>query len=291
MLKNEIRKLLQVHPLINPFIYEDINRMGAFCGINNETKREHQIIVTLTAQREYFKELQITIFSILNQSLKPDRIILWLDEETESLATLPYEITRFIKNGLEIRFAKDVKNYTGSVYAFKEFKDSIIVTANNNIYYRKDWLKRLYLSYITNPDDIHVHCAQRVLLTNGATVVLREGTIYVSQESAEYNNFLLGDGGVLYPPGCFSKEALRDDIFTKYAPDYDDIWFWIRGVIQNKKIRVVKNHYSTLIAVNIFKKLFDKSYENNFDLQFKSLMDLYGQNILNKLKQHNTPNI
>ena len=55
-------------------------------------------------------------------------------------------ITQFIKNGLEIRFVKDIGSYTKAIYAFKEFSESIIVTADDDIFYPKDWLKKLYLS-------------------------------------------------------------------------------------------------------------------------------------------------
>ncbi|MCQ2744253.1 MAG: glycosyltransferase family 2 protein, partial [bacterium] len=118
--------------------------MKNLSGINNgdfsHLKRENKIIVSLTSYRERFKKLPITIYSLLNQTLKPDKIILWIDNETEDLTTIPYEITRFIKNGLEIRFVKDIKSYTKAIYAFKEYTDSIIVTADDDIYYRKNWL-------------------------------------------------------------------------------------------------------------------------------------------------------
>ena len=80
--------------LLNPFIGLQINSLGDYQGVL-ECKRETQLIVSLTSYRERFKDLPITIYSILNQSLKPDRVILWLDEEYEDLTNLPYEITHF----------------------------------------------------------------------------------------------------------------------------------------------------------------------------------------------------
>ena len=103
-----------IRGLFNPFIGFQINAMGNYSGVN-ELKREVPVIVSLTSYRERFKDFPKTLYSLLNQSLKPDRIILWLDEESECLNSLPYEITCFIKNGLEIRFRKDIGPYTKAI--------------------------------------------------------------------------------------------------------------------------------------------------------------------------------
>lgn len=289
MLKKIFSYKFHVIPFFNPLIFDEINRMGNFCGINTTTKRERQIILSLTSYRKRFKDLPITIYSLLNQSLKPDRVILWLNKDTDDLTSIPYEITKFIKNGLEIRFVKDIKSYTKVIYALKEFSDSIIVTADDDIYYRTNWLKKLYLSYIANPQDIHVHRAHKVLKDNSAKIIPYEKwEKNISEENAEYNNFLTGVGGVLYPPNCFSKEVLREDIFLKNSPNNDDIWLWIMALTNNRKIRVVLNHEKHLICTNIFshifgQNLYNKNSTGENDTQLNNLMKLYGQNILKKL--------
>ena len=131
---------------LNPFIGLQINSIGDYKGVN-ELKREVPLIISLSSTREHFGELPITIYSLLNQSLKPDRIILWLDKEYEDLINLPYEITQFIKNGLEIKFVDRLGAYTNFYYSIKDFSDSVIVYAEDNIYYPNNWLKKLYLSY------------------------------------------------------------------------------------------------------------------------------------------------
>ncbi len=266
----------------NPFIGLQIKSLGNFLGVN-QCKREIPIIVSLTSYEERFRDLPITIYSLLNQKLKPDRIILWLDEK-HNLTTLPYEITQFIKNGLEIRFVKDIKSYTKVIYAFKEFSSAIIVTADDDIYYPTKWLKKLYHSYVSNQKDIHVHRAHKVNLNLPYEKWEKE----VNKENASYDNFLTGVGGVLYPPNCFTKEVLREDIFLKNAPNADDIWFWIMALVHGRKIRVVKNHIRTLICTNIFRQLFEKTlYSQNRkggnDEQLANLMKFYGQNVKSKL--------
>lgn len=266
----------------NPFIGLQIKSLGDISGVNN-CKREVPIIVSLTSYEKRFKDLPITLYSLLNQKLKPDRIILWLDDRHD-LASLPYEITQFIKNGLEIKFVKDIKSYTKGIYSFKKYPASIIVTADDDIYYPTKWLKKLYHSYISNPEDIQVHRAHKVNLE----LPYEKWEKGVKKESASFDNFLTGVGGVLYPPNCFTKEVLRDDIFLKNAPTADDIWFWVMALVHGRKIRVVKNHIKTLICTNIFRQMFEKTlYSQNRnggnDEQLANLMKFYGQNVKSKL--------
>lgn len=277
-----------VRGLLNPFLGLQISSLGDYSG-TNLTKRECPIIVSLTSYRERFKDLPITLYSLLNQSLKPDRVILWLDKEYEDLNNIPYEITQFLKNGLEICFVEDLRSYTKIIYALEEFRDSIIVTADDDIYYSTNWLKKLYYSYVSNPQDIHVHRAHKVLVSGGEILPYEKWQKHVEEENASYANFLTGVGGVLYPPKCFTSEVLRRDIFLKYAPYADDIWLWVMALVHNRKIRVVKNHIRTLIAVNIYKQIFSKTlYSKNRhggnDKQLKALMKFYRENVLKKLQ-------
>lgn len=264
------------------------DKLGSYSGVN-ELKRETPLVVSLTSYEERFDDLVISIYSLLNQSIKPDRIILWLSDKL-SLNDLPYEITRFVKNGLEIRFVKDIGSYTKAIYAFKEFSNSIIVTADDDIYYPKDWLSKLYYSFIANPKDISVHRAHRIRFEDKKIAPYETWTKHVEEESARFDNFLTGVGGVLYPPNCFSNEVLRKDIFLTKSPYADDVWFWVMALVHNRRIRVVKNHNSYIYCTDIFRQitqnkrtLYKINSKGQNDKQLEELLKLYGQNIMNKI--------
>lgn len=271
----------------NPMIRINSDRMKNISGVN-QLQREVPIIVSLTSYEERFDDLELSLYSILNQDLKPDRIILWLSNDLD-LTKIPYSITKYVKNGLEIRFVKDIGSYTKIIYALKEFNSSIIVTADDDIIYPKDWLKKLYMSYISHPEDIQAHRAHRVKIENNVILPYRKWEKHIETEGAEYTNFLTGVGGVLYPPNCFRKEVLREDIFLKNAPFADDIWLWVMALLSNKKIRVVKNHIDTLCVTNILRHLQKKDNRlyyvniNKNDKQLENLIKLYKQNVFNKL--------
>ena len=228
----------------------------------------------------------------MTQSLKPDKIILWLSDEYESFNYLPYSITKYLKNGLEIRFVKDIGSYTKIIYALKEYPSDIIVTADDDIIYPKDWLKKLYHSYISHSEDIHVHRAHRVLVENDNILPYESWKKQINEENARYDNFLTGVGGALYPPNCFSPEIFREDIFLKYAKSADDIWLWVMALLSNRKIRVVKNHIRTLtctdflgqIGIKQKKTLYSTNKKGKNDEQLHNLMKYYGSNVLVKIR-------
>ena len=289
ILSKILKSRLHLRFVFNPLIRYNSNLMSKYIGIN-PVKRDVPIIVSLTSYEARFKDLEISLYSLLNQSLKPDIIILWLSDEIESLNDLPYEITKYIKNGLEIRFVKDIGSYTKAIYAFKEYSEAIIVTADDDIYYPQKWLERLYHSYIAHPKDIQVHRAHRVRLKDRKILPYEKWEKHVQEESARFDNFLTGVGGVLYPPNCFLSEVFRNDIFLKYAPTADDIWFWFMALISNRRIRVVQNHIKTLNCTNLLrqilpnrKTLYSINSTGRNDEQVENLMKFYQNNILPKI--------
>lgn len=289
ILSKILKSRLHLRFVFNSLIRYNSNLMSKYVGIN-PVKRDVPIIVSLTSYEARFKDLEISLYSLLNQSLKPDRIILWLSDEIESLNDLPYEITKYIKNGLEIRFVKDIGSYTKAIYAFKEYQEAIIVTADDDIYYPKKWLERLYHSYIAHPKDIQVHRAHRVRLKDRKILPYEKWEKHVQEESARFDNFLTGVGGVLYPPNCFLSEVFRNDIFLKYASTADDIWFWFMALISNRRIRVVQNHIKTLSCTNLLrqilpnrKTLYSINSTGRNDEQIENLMKFYQNNILPKI--------
>ena len=288
MLERILNCRFHLRVVVNPYIRYLANSMGKYSGVNS-VSRETPVVLSITSYEERFDDLEIALYSLLNQTLKPDRIIIWLSDEYD-LLNLPYSITKYVKNGLEIRFVKDIKSYTKVIYALKEFENSVIVTADDDVYYPKDWLEKLYHSYISHPEDIQVHRAHRVLVNDKKELLPYEKwKKHVEEESARFDNFLTGVGGVLYPPNCFTKEVFRDDIFLTYTPNADDIWLWFMALLSGRKIRVVKNHIKTLACTNILRQLgFGRSlYSVNRlgdnDKQISALMKFYKANISSKL--------
>ena len=74
----------------------------------NSEEREEQVIVSLTSYPARISYVHLAIKSLMLQSYKPDRIILWLAEEQFPDKKLPKKLTDLCQYGLEIIWMQDI---------------------------------------------------------------------------------------------------------------------------------------------------------------------------------------
>lgn len=224
-------------------------------GVNRE-KRSMNLIVSLTSFRGRLYDVPYAIYSLMCQSLKPDKIILWLNEkdfpnEDESL---PISIRKMIKNGLTIRYCEDKRSYTKLIHALEEYPDDIIITADDDIYYPVDWLEKLFKAHLKFPDQIISHRIHKVKIEAGKIASYTTWKKNLKYTEASVLNFLTGVGGVLYPPHSLYKDVLKNEIYEKYVPMADDIWFWAMAVLNGRKIANMPDCYNRLKFVNAIRE-------------------------------------
>lgn len=221
-----------------------------------KSSNNEQLIVSLTSYPSRLTDIKYTLYSLFNQTLMPNRIILYLtfEEFPNGKKDLPLDVIYFEKYGLEIKWCRNLRAYNKLIPALKSFPNSIIVTVDDDIYYRPDTLEILYKTHVEYPRDIIAHRAWNIEIdknnikaydrwTNG-----RCGT-------ASYQNFLTGVGSVLYPTNAFGKEIFNESVFCEITPLSDDIWFWGMAVLFETKIRIPDKCYNELIYVNPEKEL------------------------------------
>ena len=66
--------------------------------------RKEKIVVSLTTYNKRTKTVYKTIESIFNQTIKPNKIILWLDKDEFNINNIPKTLKKQINQGLEIDF-------------------------------------------------------------------------------------------------------------------------------------------------------------------------------------------
>ncbi len=219
-------------------------------GVTRE-KRSPQIIVSLTSYPSRIYDIHYCLYSLLNQSFKPDKLILWLSkEEFPNLEEdLPSNLLNLEKHGLEIKWTeKNFRVYNKLIHSLIEYPNDIIVTADDDIFYPEDWLERLYENY--DGKNIVAHRAHLMNFESGSPVPYELWEKCIENEEITILNLPTGVGGVLYPPDVFNKDVLKDQLFLKLTPTADDIWFWGMVVLNNRKINVLKNGYKYLTYIN-----------------------------------------
>ncbi len=220
-------------------------------GISVQT-RKPQIIVSLTSHPARIDTVHLAINTLLRQTFKPDKIILWLAKEQfpEGENSLPENLTQLEKLGLTIKWCEDLKSYKKLVPALREFQEDIIVTVDDDLYYEENMLEILYKTHLEHPKDIIVNRSWRVKLQGNKIIPFASRRIcYEEFTEASYLNQLMGGSGCLYPPNSLHKDVLNTNKIMSLIPTHDDVYFWVMAVINGTKTSVANGGKSQLYHI------------------------------------------
>ena len=213
-----------------------------------------KLVISLTSYPARIKTVNQTIKTLLNQTMKADKVILWLAPEQfpNREKDLPKKLLNLKNKGLTIDWYHDIRSYKKLIPTLQKYPDAIIVTADDDIVYPDFWLKSLYDCYLTNQDIIWCHRAHKIQMKNNQFLPYKnwQHNIQTKTTIASYTNFCTTGGGVLYPPKCFFQDVLNENIFMKLTPNADDIWFWGMLILNNKKIQTVEKPMMSLTLVD-----------------------------------------
>lgn len=212
--------------------------------------RKEKVIISLTSYPERICGVHLTLYSLLLQSFKPDLVVLWLAEEQFPLKEkgLPKKLLFLKRYGLSIQWCKNLGSYKKLIPSLIKYPNSVIVTADDDVYYEQDWLQKLFSSYKKDPRSIHCHRAFRIEFDKEGNIIPYDSWKVVQPNSGpSLLNLQTGMGGVLYPPYSLNRLVLEEDIFKKVASTGDDIWFWAMAVKNKTRINLVANNVADVV--------------------------------------------
>jgi hypothetical protein len=213
-------------------------------GVIESSLEGTELIVSLTTHGRRLYEVYLAIESIMQGSVKPNRIVLWLSNDLQG-EQLPLTLLNQTKRGLVVKYSEDFGPYTKLVPALTEYPDSIIVTIDDDILYPYDTLELLFSAYQKHP---HCICANRImdikLDNHGNPTSLPLWKELEDKERISKYNFFEGVGGVLYPPHCFDSEVLNQSVFSSICPTADDVWFNCMALLSKTSVVHANHHYS-----------------------------------------------
>ena len=139
-------------------------------GLEQNVYPEGELIISLTSYGNKLQLLYLTIESLLHQTVKPNKIILWLDQtKYTEYDSIPLALRMQEKRGLEIKYCEDVKSYTKLIPALLNYPDSIIISADDDIIYPIDFVERLFKAYRQDSSKIYFYRGHYILFDKNGT--------------------------------------------------------------------------------------------------------------------------
>lgn len=250
-------------------------------------KRDPELIVSLTTIPERIGMVALCLDSLLRQTLKPDRLILWISESNATdrpvvnQSALPANLLRLVPRGLEIRWCQDIRSYRKIVPTLHAHPSALIVTADDDIFYPRYWLKALYEAYQKEPQYVHCHRAHLIKYDSaGVAIPYQQWEMSANgYQGPSFDLFPTGCGGALYAPGHLHQDMLNEDVFLTLCPKADDVWLKAMSILANVPCKKVAPVTPPLIEVRIpnNRTLFFENFTlNGNDSQIKAIMARYG---------------
>jgi len=247
----------------------------------NKVKRDTQVIVSLTSFPLRIGRLWIVVESLLRQSEKPDKIVLWLSRAQfpNELDDLPNRLQSQMKRGLEIQFVdEDIRSYKKFYYAFLKYTNDIIITVDDDIMYPDYMISDLYDLYKTNMKSVVARYCYEMKSDKNGLLSYKDWkfvSLYEDYKSSEL--FFGSGGGVLFPPQSYSREIFNKDMFLRICSKADDVW--LNAMVRLKGTPIVKVKRPTVILPVLIKqdlKLFTTNIFDN-DKYLKAVQEQYGK--------------
>jgi hypothetical protein len=216
-------------------------------------KKTGRIIVSFTTFPARIQKVWIVVETILRQTLKPDKMILWLSkEEFPTLDSLPKKLLDQRKRGLEIVLVdENIRSHKKYYYVMKKYPEDYIISIDDDILYHSTQIQKLVDTERKNPRSI---CSfARVLPTYKDGVLnpyidwdfsYKECTTKekpISDNSRRKYYFLTGIGSI-YPPHSLYEDILNIELALKLCPLEDDLWLNTMARLKGTKIVFVPGY-------------------------------------------------
>ena len=189
-------------------------------------------IVSLTSHPGRIDVVEKTISTLINQTVRPKKILLWLSEDEfpnkNKDLPRPLIISQNMCEFFEIKWVKDdLKPHKKYFYAMKEYKDDPVIIVDDDVYYDEHLVECLLGSYNKFPNCVSAMRTNLIGFRRDGSIMDYEGWTMgyrVLQDTPSTQLIPTGVGGVLYPPCSLPKEAFNVEAIKENCLFCDDLW-------------------------------------------------------------------
>jgi hypothetical protein len=188
-------------------------------------------IVSLTSYPARIGWVHLTLLSLLDQTLTPQKIVLSLSTSQfpDRLNSLPKRLRSILVQNpdrVEVMWTEpDVRSYKKLVPARQAYPELVIITADDDVLYAHDWLERLWSAHAAWPNTIIGTRGHAMPLDTSGEILPYLQWVQALPNRPSRAILLTGVGGILYPPGSLPANTFDSSLFMAACPTADDIWF------------------------------------------------------------------
>lgn len=244
---------------------------------------DNEIIISLTTYGTRAYSVYLTITSLIHQTIKANKIILWLSETEFNEESIPFTLKKLKEYGLEIHYCEDIKSYKKIIPTLSLYPKSNIITVDDDIIYPVDFIEKLISAHLNHPNHVCFTRGCNITLDKNKEILPYKRWIKATNTRSMLN-VPTGVGGILYPVNCFHEDVIKKDFFMNLCPYADDLWLRVMCLINNIDTYYLDcynnfNHYFIEIENSQSKSLnsINNSNQSNVtnDSQFRELINKY----------------
>ena len=230
-----------------------------------------KIIVSLTSFKKRLNTIDKVLNSILNGTLKPNKIVLTIYKK--DILYISKKIKKYItqKKIILLIVDMDIKSHKKYFYVMQKYPYDIIITIDDDIIYEKNTIEILYKSYLKYPNEISAKRVHLIKYNKKNESISYKSWLkeYKLLKIPSFNLMSTTGAGTLFPPNILKinysiiynilKCITSDDIFLKFIENklkIKVVW------VPNKKIMGLKTIYKKGLFDNENKSGNDKCLKN-----------------------------
>lgn len=239
----------------------------------------------MTSFPDRIRVVSRSLESLMNQTMKPDKIVLWLSEEQfpDKEDELPHRLVEMKKRGLEIAWCEgNIKAYKKVLPALKNFTDDLVIIADDDLIYDVDFVETLYEAHRKFPKAIIASRVNRVTYDeNGKINPYAKWEPEVDTDIFREcpNLFFTGGAGTLFPPQIFDDEIFNLDVIQQLCPYADDIWLNVMAARNHVSVINTRNNSHPLYIEGTQDECLYQINKSQNDVQLKKVVEYYKEEL------------
>lgn len=237
------------------------------------------VIASLTSFPGRINTTHLSIESIFRQSIRPERIILWLAEEQfpNKEKDLPKELIILKNKGLEVIFCDDIRSHKKYYYSLKETQNQVLVLFDDDLFFHKDVIKNLIEIHQRHPNCVVGTRVHKMKFKNGVLKNYKDWEINYSGEEASLLHHSNSGHGTLIPPSVKFDDIFFDkELFMRLSPNSDDVWFKVNlirlgipvvtnGTYARDTLSIKGSYKNSLVSNNTHRGMKDRQFTAVFN--------------------------